>query len=99
MSPPKNWSAPRNKLLADTVYALDSQSTLARMFGVALTTGSTVEDVLNWEKEIGKVSAEDVKAAAARVLDIRRSVTGVLLPGESATSAAQPASEPASSVN
>jgi zinc protease len=88
----------RNKLLADTVYALDSQSTLARMFGVALTTGSTVEDVLGWEKEIEKVTAADVKAAAARVLDIRRSVTGVLLPVQSTTSAA-PAAEPASSVN
>ena len=36
----------RNKLLADTVYALDSQAALARMFGVALSTGQSVADVL-----------------------------------------------------
>ncbi len=70
----------RNKLLADSVYALDSQSTLARSFGVALTTGSTVADVLGWESKIQQVTVEDVKAAAAHFLDIRASVTGILLP-------------------
>ena len=32
-------------MIADYVYAQDNQSTLARMYGAALTTGSTVEDV------------------------------------------------------
>ena len=35
----------KTRLIADAVYAQDSQSTLARWYGVALTTGSKVEDV------------------------------------------------------
>ncbi len=70
----------RNKLLADTVYALDSQAALARMFGVALSTGQSVADVLGWEGKIQKLTVDDIKAAAVRVLDIRASVTGILLP-------------------
>jgi zinc protease len=67
-------------LIANTVYARDNQSNLARSFGIALTTGMTVADVLEWPDRIEAVKLEDVKAAAAKVLDIRRSVTGVLLP-------------------
>ena len=70
----------RNKLLADTVYALDSQAALARMFGVALSTGQTVADVLGWEGKIQQLTVEDIKAAAAKVLDMRAAVTGILLP-------------------
>jgi zinc protease len=72
----------RSRLIASTVYALDSQSRLARIFGVALTNGRTVEDVLNWTDRIEAVTAEDVQAAAAEVLRIERSVTGILLPEE-----------------
>ncbi|WP_162918722.1 M16 family metallopeptidase [Taklimakanibacter deserti] len=67
-------------LLASNVYARDNQGNLARAFGTALTTGTTVADVLEWPDRIAAVKLEDVKAAAAKVLDIRRSVTGVLLP-------------------
>ena len=72
----------RNRLIASTVYALDSQYGLAYMFGVALTNGRTVEDVLTWTDRIEAVTGEDVKAAAEKVLRIERSVTGVLLPEE-----------------
>jgi zinc protease len=70
----------RNRLIASTVYALDSQSQLARMFGSALINGRTVEDVLTWSDRIEAVTGEDVQAAAEKVLRIERSVTGVLLP-------------------
>ena len=33
----------KNRLIADAVYAQDSQATMARWYGAALTTGSTVE--------------------------------------------------------
>ena len=36
----------KSRMIADYVYAQDNQATLARMYGAALTTGSTVEDVL-----------------------------------------------------
>ena len=68
------------KLIANLVYARDNQANLARAFGTALTTGMTVDDVLEWPDRIEAVKVEDVKAAAAKVLDIRRSVTGILLP-------------------
>jgi zinc protease len=70
----------RSRLIASTVYALDSQSRLARIFGVALSNGRTVEDVVEWTDRIEAVTAEDVQAAAREVLRIERSVTGILLP-------------------
>jgi zinc protease len=81
----------KNKSEVDTVYALDSQSSLARIFGTALTTGSTVEDVLSYSTDVQKVTVADIKSAAAKVIDIRRSVTGVLLPDGSGGPASAPA--------
>jgi zinc protease len=72
----------RSRLIASTVYALDSQSRLARIFGIALSNGRTVEDVVNWTDRIEAVTGEDVQAAARKVLRIERSVTGILLPEE-----------------
>lgn len=68
----------RNSLIASTVFAQDNQTSLARIYGVALTTGSTVEDVNNWIDRIREVTAEDVAAAARRYLTPERSVTGYL---------------------
>jgi zinc protease len=67
-------------LIANTVYARDNQGNLARSFGTALTTGMTVDDVLEWPDRVAAVKLEDVKKAAAKVLDIKGSVTGILLP-------------------
>ncbi|MBL8907126.1 MAG: insulinase family protein [Rhizobiales bacterium] len=87
---PEELARAKNRLIAASVYSLDSQSALARSFGTALTTGQTVEDVLEWPQRIEAVTAEQVKAAAARVLDERRSVTGLLLPGDNPSGAAAP---------
>ena len=78
----------RNRLIASTVYALDSQYRLAFMFGAALTNGRNVEDVVNWTSHIEAVTGEAVKAAAEKVLRIERSVTGILLPEEPGPQAA-----------
>jgi zinc protease len=72
----------KTKLVADAVYAQDSQSTLARWYGAGLTTGSTVADVRAWPKRIAAVTVADVHAAAREWLDKRRSVTGYLVKGE-----------------
>jgi zinc protease len=66
--------------LADYIYESDNQSTLARRYGWALTSGTTVADVEAWPDRIAKVTREDVKKAAEAYFDIRRSVTGRLLP-------------------
>jgi zinc protease len=65
--------------LAEYIQESDSQSTLARRYGWAMTTGQTVTDVEAWPERIAKVTLDDVKKAAAQYLDIRRSVTGQLL--------------------
>ncbi len=68
------------RLVAEAVYAQDSISGAVRSFGIALTTGRTVDDVEAWPERIGAVTAEDIAAAADYVLQIERSVTGQLLP-------------------
>lgn len=65
---------------AETVFARDSLSNAARIFGTALTTGLTVEDVEAWPRLVAAVTREQVLAAARHVFDPRRSVTGHLLP-------------------
>jgi zinc protease len=72
----------RTKLIADTVYAQDSQATLARWYGAALTIGLTVEDVKSWPDRVARVTAEDVQKAARTWLDKKRSVTGFLVKEE-----------------
>lgn len=67
-------------LVATAVFARDSVGAPARIFGEALTTGSTVEAVETWPDRIATIEPADVLAAARKVLDLRRSVTGSLLP-------------------
>jgi zinc protease len=75
----------KTRLVAETIYAQDSQISLARAYGSTLTTGGTIEEVRNWPVEVRRVTAEEVQAAAAMVLDLRRSVTGTLLPKDGPT--------------
>lgn len=70
----------RNSVIASAVYLLDSQDALARLFGTALATGQSVDDIKNWERDLASVTVEDVNKAARSVLDTRASVTGILLP-------------------
>ena len=69
----------RTRLIADAVYAQDNQASLARWYGVALSTGSTVQDVLSWPDRVRAVTADAVRSAAQTWLDKRRSVTGYLV--------------------
>jgi zinc protease len=69
----------KNRLIADAVYAQDNQATMARWYGAALTTGSTVESVQSWPDRIRAVTADAVNTAARTWLDKRRSVTGYLI--------------------
>lgn len=70
----------RTRLVAETVFARDNQSSLARIFGSALAVGETVADVLAWPQRIEAVPREAVVEAARRYLRPDRSVTGLLLP-------------------
>ena len=69
----------KSRMIAAYVYAQDNQASLARLYGAALTTGSTVEEVRGRPERIRAVTAEEVREAARRWLDPRRSVTGYLV--------------------
>ncbi len=68
------------RMVAEAVYARDSLSGAVRSFGIALTTGRTVDDVEAWPERIGGLTAADINEAAAYVLNAGRSVTGKLQP-------------------
>lgn len=85
----------KNGLAAAAIYALDSQESLANIFGSSLTSGETIDDVVNWQDEVKKVTREEVMAAARKTLLIERSVTGELLPAaESPAPSGPPAGPP-----
>ena len=68
----------KTRLVAETVYSSDSQSSLARIYGSALAIGESIEDVRRWPTDIEAVSRERLKAACERWLSPARSVTGYL---------------------
>jgi zinc protease len=69
----------KNRMIADAVYANDSQRMLAQWYGASLATGSTVDQVRTWPDRIRVVTADAVRDAARKWLDKRRSVTGYLV--------------------
>ena len=70
----------KKRLITAAVYARDSLTGGARIFGRALASGRTVEDVESWPERIDAVTTAQVMAAARAVLVPESSVTGVLLP-------------------
>lgn len=68
----------KRKVLASAIYAQDSQSSLARIFGSSLTTGGTIADVQDWPSRIQTVTADQVQAAAVKYLSGDGSVTAYL---------------------
>jgi zinc protease len=68
----------KTRLVAETIYSTDSQSSLARIYGSALAIGETIEEVRRWPSEIESVLAADLATVAERYLVLRRSVTGYL---------------------
>ncbi len=69
----------KTRLIAETIYARDSQSNLARVYGAALAIGETVADVERWPKDIETVTKADLLDVCERFLTPSRSVTGYLL--------------------
>ncbi len=69
----------KTQLVAEAVYAQDSQAALARWYGAALTVGLSVDDIRSWPDRIRAVTAEQVRDAARKWLDKKRSVTGYLI--------------------
>lgn len=70
----------KERLRANVAYARDSLQAGAYAFGVALTTGQSIEDVERWPERIAAVTADQVREAAKLVIRSDQSVTAVLLP-------------------
>jgi zinc protease len=69
----------KTQLIAEAIYAQDNQATMARWYGGALTTGLSIDDIRSWPDRIRAVTAEQVRQAAQKWLDKKRSVTGYLI--------------------
>lgn len=69
----------KTQMIAQAVYAQDSQTALARWYGAAITVGLSVEDIRAWPDRIRAVTAEQVRQAAQTWLDKKRSATGYLI--------------------
>ena len=70
----------KNRYVRSMIFARDNQSGMANIYGATLTTGGTVADVAAWPDRIKAVTADQVKAVAAKYLNPDRSVAGYLLP-------------------
>jgi zinc protease len=70
----------KRHMQSQAIYARDSLDGPARVIGAALVTGRTLEEVETWPARIGRVSVDEVNAAARLVLHDETAVTGVLLP-------------------
>jgi zinc protease len=70
----------KSNYIAEYVYESDSQATLARRYGWGLVVGRSLADIDAWPERLQTVTAEDVRKVAQKYFDIRKSVTGTLLP-------------------
>nr|MCU0855484.1 insulinase family protein [Paracoccaceae bacterium] len=68
----------RTQIRASLIYQEDDIQALARTYGMALTSGLTIEDVEAWPEILKSVTEEEILDAATRVLDRRNAVTGWL---------------------
>ena len=80
----------RNRFLKSEIFARDSQTGMARIYGSSLAVGQTVEDVQGWSDKIRTVKPEQIRDVAERYLKPSIAVTGYLLPPETAEEAAKP---------
>ncbi len=74
----KELARARTRLIADMVYAQDSQAHLARMVGSTLTTGGKIDDLAQWSERIRSVEAADIRRVVNRYLLPGKAVTGHL---------------------
>jgi zinc protease len=74
----------KSQLSAAAIYAQDSQETLANVYGSSLAEGETMDRIVSWPDDIDAVTREEVMAVVRKTLDINASVTGWLMPAESA---------------
>lgn len=70
----------KTRFIRSTIFAQDDQVNMAQTYGRWLTTDRSIADVAEWPDRIRAVTADDVKAVAAKYLRPATAVTGYLLP-------------------
>ena len=75
---PQQLDTIKMQLRAARVYASDDVASRARLYGAALTSGLTVEDVQAWPDLLQEITEREILDAAALLLDRDRAVTGYL---------------------
>ena len=70
----------KTRYLRSMIFARDSQSGMANIYGATLATGGTVEDIAAWPDRIKAITPAQVQAVAAKYLNPDNAVTGYLLP-------------------
>lgn len=73
-------SRAKRSMRASFTFDSDQPGKRAHRYGMALATGLSIDDIEAWPSAIAAVTIDDVKAAANAHLDLRRSVTGLLIP-------------------
>lgn len=75
---PQDFARIKAQVRAADIYARDDTAGLARQYGQALAVGLSVQDVQDWPGLLQSVTADEVMAAARKVLDRNNAVTGWL---------------------
>jgi len=74
----------KNRYIRSLIFARDSPSGMANIYGATLATGGNSEAIAKWADRLRAVTTDQVKTVAAKYLNPDRSVTGYLLPPEKA---------------
>jgi zinc protease len=81
---PEEFARIKAQVRAAEIYGRDNVQGRARTYGAALSIGLTVQDVQDWAGILQDVTAEEVMAAADKVLNRKQAVTGWLTTEEAA---------------
>ncbi len=68
----------RMQVRAGDIYARDDVNALARRYGEGLSIGLSIADIDSWDEALSAVTEADIMAAATKVFDRRKAVTGWL---------------------
>lgn len=78
----KDLERAKTQIKAEMIYMQDSLQTMARIYGMVLTSGMDADYLENWPENIAKVSLDDIQKAARALFDDKYSVVGYLEPEE-----------------
>lgn len=84
----------KKRMERSAIFARDSLMVPGYVFGMALTTGRTVQDVEEWPERIEQVSLDQVNEALRDLVANSHYMTAMLLPDAKASAAARAAAHP-----